>query len=127
MSEFILVDTSVWVKHLRETDKDLTRLLEQGLVACHPFIIGELACGGIKNRYEIISLLNDLPLTIILDHNEIMEFIEYRKVMNKGIGYVDVHLLGAGLVSETPLWTFDKSLRRIANQLSIEYDIQLNR
>jgi len=127
MSDFILVDTSVWIKHLREGEKNLIRLLEQGFVACHPFIIGELACGGIKNRDEIIDLLNDLPSTDILDHSEIMEFIEYRKIMNKGIGYVDVHLLGSALVSETPLWTFDKALRRIANQFSIEYDIKVKR
>ena len=127
MSDFILVDTSVWIKHLRESEKNLVRLLEQGLVACHPFIIGELACGGIKNRHEIISLLNDLPSTDILDHYDIMEFIEYRKIMNKGIGYVDVHLLGSALVTETPLWTFDKALKKIANQLSIEYDIKFKR
>ena len=127
MSDFILVDTSVWIKHLRENEKNLVRLLEQGLVACHPFIIGELACGGIKNRHEIISLLNDLPSTDILDHYDIMEFIEYRKIMNKGIGYVDVHLLGSALVTETPLWTFDKALKKIANQLSISYDIKFKR
>ena len=122
MSDFILVDTSVWVKHLRENEKNLIRLLEQGLVACHPFIIGELACGGIKNRHEIIGLLNDLPSTDVLDHYEILEFIEYRQIMNKGLGYVDVHLLGSALVSETPLWTFDKALREVADQLSIAYD-----
>jgi predicted nucleic acid-binding protein len=121
---FILVDTSVWIKHLREGERNLTQLLEQGLVACHPFIIGEIACGGIKNRYEIINLLNDLPSTDILDHSDIMEFIENRKIMNKGIGYIDVHLLGSALVSDTPIWTFDKALRKIANQLHIEYDIK---
>jgi len=125
MSDFILVDTSVWIKHLREGDKNLVTLLEKGLVACHPFIIGELACGDIKNRHEIIMLLNDLPSTEILDHHDIMEFIEYRKIMNKSIGYVDVHLLASALVSETPLWTFDKALKKVANQLSIEYDIKL--
>ena len=127
MPDFILVDTSVWIKHLREGDQNLIRLLEQELVACHPFIIGEIACGGIKNRFEIINLLNDLPSTDILDHSDIMEFIENRKIMNKGIGYIDVHLLGSALVSETPLWTLDKALREIANQLSIEYDIKVKR
>ena len=127
MSDLILVDTSVWIKHLRVSDKILIRLLEQGLVACHPFIIGELACGDIKNRHEIIRLLNDLPSTDILDHDDILEFIEYRKIMNKGIGYVDVHLLASALVSETPLWTLDKALRNISNQLSIEYDIKLKK
>ena len=127
MPDFILVDTSVWIKHLREGDKNLVRLLEQGFVACHPFIIGELACGGIKNRHEIMSLFNDLPSTDILEHYDIMEFIEYRNIMNKGIGYVDVHLLASALVSETPLWTFDKALKKVANQLSIEYDIKSKR
>ena len=127
MPDFILVDTSVWIKHLREGDKNLIRLLEQGLVACHPFIIGELACGGIKNRHEIIRLLNDLPSTDILDHYDIMEFIEYRKIMNQGIGYVDVHLIASALVSEAPLWTFDKALKKVANLLCIEYDIKVKR
>lgn len=127
MPDFILVDTSVWIKHLRVGDKNLVQLLEQGSVACHPFIIGELACGGIKNRHEIISLLNDLPSTDILDHYDIMEFIEYRKIMNKGIGYIDVHLLASALVSETPLWTLDKALKKVANQFSIEYDIKFKR
>ena len=127
MSDFILVDTSVWIKHLREGNHILIRLLEQGLVACHPFIIGEIACGGIKNRYEIISLLNDLPSTEVLNHSDIMEFIENRKIMNKGIGYIDVHLLGSALVSETPLWTFDKALKKVANQLYIEYHIKFKR
>ena len=120
MSNFSLVDTSVWIKHLREGDQNLVRLLEQGLVACHPFIIGELACGAIKNRYEIIGLLNDLPSTDVLDHYEIMEFIENRKIMNKGIGYIDVHLLGSALVSEAPLWTLDRTLKSAAKSLNIE-------
>ena len=123
MPDSILVDTSVWVNHLRKNDENLANLLGQGRVACHPFIIGELACGGIKNRDEILGLLNDLPSTDLLDHYDIMDFIEYRKIMNKGLGYVDVHLLGSALVSETPLWTFDKALKKIAKQLSIDYDI----
>jgi hypothetical protein len=108
---------------LREGETGLAQLLEQGLVACHPFIKGELACGGIENRHEIIGLLNHLPSTDIIDHSDIMEFIEYREMMNKGIGYIDVHLLASALVSETPLWTFDKALKKVANQLSIQYDI----
>jgi len=124
MSDFVLVDTSVWVDHLRKNDENLGSLLQQGLVACHPFIIGELACGGIKNRSEILELLSDLPSTDLLEHQEIMDFIEYRKIMNKGLGYVDVHLLGSALVSETPLWTFDKALKKIAKQLDIDYDIK---
>jgi hypothetical protein len=99
----------------------MTLLLENGSVACHPFIIGELACGGMKNRNEIINLLNALPSTHLLEHDEIMKFIEFREIMNQGIGYVDVHILGSAIVTETPLWTLDKSLRKVANELSIEY------
>jgi len=72
-------------------------------------------------------LLKDLPSTDILDHSEVMKFIDYRKIMNKGLGYVDVHLLGSALVSVTPLWTFDKALKRMANQLFIEYDIKVEK
>ena len=124
MTDLILVDTSVWIKHLREGNQNLSQLLEQGLVASHPFIIGEIACGDIKNRYEIISLINDLPSTDVLDHSDIMEFIENRKIMNKGIGYIDVHLLGSVLVSDTRIWTFDKALKKMAFQLSVGYDIK---
>jgi len=121
MADVVLVDTSVWVKHLRENDHTLAELLEQGEVACHPFIIGELACGGIKNRHEIIGLLNDLPATVLIDHDEIMEFVEYRKLMNRGIGYVDVHLLASALISDTLLWTLDKALRKVGSELSIAF------
>ena len=124
MSELILIDTSVWIRYLREGDKNLSLLLENGLVACHPFIIAELACGRMKNRNEILNLLNALPSSCLLEHDEIMEFIDSRKIMNQGIGYVDVHILGSAIVSETPLWTLDKSLRKIANLLEIEYKIE---
>ncbi len=123
MSKLILVDTSVWIRHFREGDKDLSLLLENGLVACHPFIIGELACGGMKNRREILTLLKALPSAYLLEHEEIMEFIEDRKIMKHGIGYVDVHILGSAIITGTPLWTLDKYLRIIANKLSIGYSI----
>jgi predicted nucleic acid-binding protein len=99
MSKLILVDTSVWIRHFREGDKDLSLLLENGLVACHPFIIGELACGGMKNRREILTLLKALPSAYLLEHEEIMEFIEDRKIMKHGIGYVDVHILGSAIIT----------------------------
>jgi predicted nucleic acid-binding protein len=123
MTELVLVDTSVWINHLREGDKNLAILLQNELVACHPFIIGELACGNMKNRNEIINLLNALPSTPLLEHDEIMDFIEGRNIINQGIGYVDVHILGSAIISETPLWTLDKSLKKIAKQMAIEYCI----
>lgn len=123
MLDLILADTSVWIKHFREGQVHLSSLLEQGLIACHPYIIGELACGSLKNRAEIISLLEALPKVKVLEHAEVMEFIETQKLMNLGIGYVDTHLLGASLLSDTQLWTYDKSLIKVAKALNTNYEI----
>lgn len=127
MSDLILADTSIWVTHFKEGQKELINLLEQGLIACHPYIVGELACGSLKNRNEIIQLLEALPTVDVLEHVEIMEFIESRKLMSIGIGYVDVHLLGSSLLSNTPLWTRDKSLIKAAMLLNVCYSKTSNR
>ena len=111
----------VLVRHFREGQKHLIELLELGFVACHPFIIGELACGSLKNRKEIIQLLESLPMVDILEHSEIMTFIESQALMNQGIGYIDIHLLGSSILSNVPLWTFDKSLDKAAISLNTEY------
>ena len=121
MPELVLADSSIWVTHFKEGQKHLTQLLEQGLIACHPYIIGELACGSLKKRREIIQLLEALPVVDVLDNTEIIEFIESRKLMSIGIGYVDIHLLGSSLLSNTPLWTFDKALVKAAKFLDIAY------
>ncbi len=121
MPELVLADTSIWVTHFREGQKNLSQLLEQGLVACHQYIIGELACGSLKNRGEIIQLLEALPTVDVLEHTEVMDFIESRSLMSIGIGHVDIHLLGSSLLSNIPLWTFDKSLLKAAKSLNIAY------
>ncbi len=121
MPDLVLVDTSVWVTHLRKGEKHLSQLLELGFVACHPFIVGELACGSLKNRQEIIRLLEALPAVDKLEHSEVMAFIESRKIMSAGIGYVDAHLLGSAILSDTPLWTHDKSLVKTATLLGVVY------
>ncbi len=121
MPELILADTSVWVIHFRKGENHLIQLLELGFVACHPFIIGELACGSLKNRKEIIQLLEALPIVPTLEHQEVMSFIESRKIMGKGIGYVDTHLLGSSIISNIPLWTLDKSLEKVATSLGTGY------
>ncbi len=127
MHELVLADTSIWIKHFREGQTHLVSLLEQGFIACHPFIIGELACGSLKNRSEIINLLTALPKVKVLEHSEVMEFIETQKLMSLGIGYVDTHLLGSSLLSDTPLWTLDKSLVKAAKSLNTNYDIKSKR
>jgi predicted nucleic acid-binding protein len=117
----VLVDTSVWVSHFRETNDDLVELLNEGEVVCHPFIIGELACGNLKNRASIIALLEALPVALVADHEELLSFIETRKVMGKGLGYIDVHLLAAALLTGVPLWTLDKKLDKVAGELQCRY------
>ncbi len=90
-------------------------------VLCHPFIMGELACGRLKNRKEIIALLQALPEAITAEINEILEFIEQQELMGVGIGLVDVHLLASALLTKGLLWTADKNLRAAAARLNILY------
>jgi predicted nucleic acid-binding protein len=108
--ERVLVDTSVWIAHLRHGDSHLAALLDEGSVLVHPFVIGELACGNLRNRAEILSLLHALPRTAVAEHEEVMVFIDRNDLMGKGLGYVDVHLLAAAVLSDVRLWTTDKSL-----------------
>ncbi|MDP1808024.1 MAG: type II toxin-antitoxin system VapC family toxin [Actinomycetota bacterium] len=117
----VLVDTSVWVAHLRESDADLIKLLNHGHVACHPFIVGELACGNLNNRLEILSLFQSLPAVTIAEHEEVMRFIENHKLMGRGIGYVDLHLLTSTALTEIPIWTFDKKLNEVSTEFGLDF------
>ena len=116
-----LVDTSVWVRHLREGDAHLEALLEDDEVCCHPFIVGELACGHIKNRQTVLSLLHALPMLPVASHEEVLHSIEANELMGSGLGLVDVHLLASARLSAVELWTLDKSLWRAAGRLGIGY------
>lgn len=115
----VLVDTSIWASHLREGNDRLATLLEAGVVCAHPFVIGELACGNLKNRKEILSLLQALPSTEVADHEEVLAFIESRQLMGRGLGYVDVHLLASAVLSGVSLWTADRPLAESAVALGI--------
>lgn len=117
----VLVDTSVWVRHLRHGDIGLDVLLNEGNVVCHAFIIGELASGNLKNRYEILSLLQALPMAIHAEHEEVMQFIENDSLMGKGLGYIDVHLLASAILTKIPLWTLDKKLNQFSLKLGLGY------
>jgi predicted nucleic acid-binding protein len=115
----VLVDSSVWIFHLREGDERLKALLIAGQVVCHPFIIGELACGSLESRREILSLLQSLPEAIQAGHGEVMKFTEDHGLLGKGLGYVDVHLMASALLTGVPLWTRDKRLHKASTELGI--------
>ncbi len=119
MNEQILVDTSVWVTHFRFGESQLARMLDEEKVVCHPFVIGELACGTMKNRIEILDLLDSLPKVEITTHEEVLAFIENNHLMGQGLGYIDVHLLSSALISDVPLWTLDKALAKAASGLGV--------
>jgi len=118
----ILVDTSVWVSHFREGNAGLADLLNNGDVACHPFIVGELACGNLKNRTTILSLLESLPTTIVAEHDEVLLFIESNGLMGKGLGYVDVHLIASALLTHVSIWTLDKKLEQVAYMFHLRHE-----
>jgi predicted nucleic acid-binding protein len=116
----ILVDTSVWVDHLRAGDPVLSRLLNGGEVLTHPFVIGELALGALRNREQLIGMLLDLPGAVVADEAEVLHFIGRHELGGSGIGYVDAHLLTASrLTTSTRLWTRDKRLGRVADRLAL--------
>lgn len=123
----LLVDTSVWVRHLREGDPGLEKLLNNGEVMCHPYIVGELACGNLKNRNEVISLLQLLPSAALVNHEEVLQFIEGNKLMGKGLGYIDVHLCASAVLTGVQMWTYDRRLNETNEALGIKYKPVLRR
>ncbi|AOY60071.1 MULTISPECIES: type II toxin-antitoxin system VapC family toxin [Desulfococcus] len=117
----ILADTNVWIKHFRESDAELIEHLNMGFVACHPFIIGELACGNIGNRAEILTLLKALPAAPIVEPRELLNFIENNMLMGRGLGYVDIQILASAIIGNVVLWTFDRRLNAAATELGVSY------
>ncbi len=116
----ILADTSVWIDHFRRTNQALASLLDEDEVCVHAFVIGELACGNLKNRAEILSRLHDLPLVAKAQDGEILALIDRRRLMGRGLGLVDVHVLASCLLDGHRLWTLDKPLKVAAAELGIE-------
>jgi predicted nucleic acid-binding protein len=119
----ILVDTSVWVDHLRAGDLTLVRLLENSQVLVHPFVIGELALGNVRQRANLLAELQNLPQAPVASDQEVLRFIELHELFGLGIGYVDAHLLAAVRLSAgSSLWTRDKRLLAIAVHLGTASD-----
>ena len=116
----ILVDTSVWIDHLRSTSAILSELLGDGEVLGHPFVLGELALGNLGRRAEILRMLRRLPQADSASHREVLQFVDREALFGRGIGYVDAHLLAAArLTTGTKLWTHDRRLQAVAAQLGL--------
>lgn len=117
----ILVDTSVWVDHLRGHDPVLAALLDAGRVLGHAFVRGELACGHLQQRAEILKLLGHLPQAAVAADAEVMTLIERHRLMGTGIGYLDAHLMAAtALTPDARLWTRDRCLGEAARRLGLD-------
>ena len=115
----MLVDTSVWVDHFRRGNAALAAGLNRSEVWCHPFVIGELACGNLTRRKEILSLLKALPSVLLAAHDEAVSFVENNRLAGKGIGWVDAHLLASARLTGIPIWTLDRRLSAVAASLGL--------
>ena len=113
----ILVDTSVWIDHLRKGNARLKSLLHENEVLIHPFVIGEIACGSLKKRTEILDLLDALPEARLAYHHEVLNLIGSKHIYGHGIGWVDAHLLASAFLSRSKLWTLDRRLSEVATLL----------
>jgi predicted nucleic acid-binding protein len=115
----ILVDTSVWIEHLRHGNARLRDLLYEEQVLCHPLVIGELACGALKDRQHVLKLLRSLPTAHVADYEEVLNFLDAHNLHDRGLGWIDVSVLAAAVLAQSPLWTADKSLRKAASGLGL--------
>ncbi len=115
----ILVDTSIWVQHLRTGSARLRSLLHDDQVLCHPFVVGELACGNLQNRRLILDLLAALPEARLAEHSEVLHLLDSAHLYGRGLGWVDLHLLASALISGCALWTSDRPLQSAAATLQV--------
>lgn len=114
-----LADTSVWIQHFRKGEPVLEERLSQGVVLMHPFVTGELACGNLKKRADILWYLHVLPSAKVALDTEVLRLIDDRRLWGRGLGWVDTHLLGSALLSNCLLWTLDRQLGEAARELGV--------
>jgi predicted nucleic acid-binding protein len=115
----VLVDTSVWINHFRSRDPALAKLLAEVSVLVHPFVLGELSCGNLKNRHLVLKYLEALPVAVHATHEEASRLMAERKLWECGIGWVDTHLLASALLSHCEFWTHDERLNRAADAAAV--------
>ena len=113
----MLVDTSVWIDHFRRGNQTLSTRLEDGAVWWHPFVIGELACGGLSDRDHVLALLAVLPQPPLAEHDEVLEFVDRNGLAGSGLGWIDVHLLASARLGGIGIWTLDRNLGRAAAEI----------
>ena len=118
----ILVDTSLWVEHLRSGVPLLDDLLQSDRVVTHPFVFGELLCGNFRPGSDVLRLLSDLPALAVASDSEVVGLIRFRQLHGRGIGYLDAHLLASALLFDAQLWTRDTRLRAISAEAEIAFD-----
>lgn len=117
----ILADTSLWIEHLRRGHAGLGAHLQRGAILAHPLVIGELACGSLRDRATVLGLLDALPAAVEATHDEARALIERERLMALGIGLVDVHLLASARLSAARLWTLDRRLAETAARLAVAH------
>jgi predicted nucleic acid-binding protein len=115
----ILVDTSIWIDHGRRRDELLVGWLTEGLVLAHPFVQGELASGQMPRRAEVLGLFDQLPSATVVSHREMLQFVEAHRLIGRGLGWIDLHLLASALVSHATLATRDQPLAQVARALGV--------
>ena len=115
----MLVDTSVWIDHFRRRNALLSARLDAAQVWTHEFVVGELACGNLSRRREILSSLAALPHAPLVDHDEVLQLISDRHLMGKGLGWIDMHLFAAAMTSGLTFWTLDKRLAAVVAELGL--------
>ena len=118
----MLVDTSVWIDHLRHGDTELAAALQAGVVGVHPCVVGELACGNLRARAEVLGLLQALPPIPVATDREVLFFMDSHALMGRDIGYIDVHLLASARLGGASLWTRDNRLDAIAAELGLAHN-----
>jgi hypothetical protein len=115
----VLVDTSVWIDHLRRGSRALAEALEAGQVETHPFVIGELACGNLQARNRVLSLLSNLPQSPVAGHGEVLAFVDAHELQGRGLGWIEMHLLASAALARAPLWSLDRRLVAVARMLGL--------
>lgn len=120
----MLVDTSVWIDHLRRRNAVLAEQLSEVEVWCHPFIIGELACGTLENRDEILELLSALRQAPLAEHEEVLAFVELNRLVGSGIGWIDAYLLASARLAGIQFWTLDKPLAAVARAVGVHAQLE---